>query len=116
MMEKPEVKAEVENTEEEIDMISFRKTNDSVEENMTDLDNREYILIEKQLLGDKTAYNLRNNQSLKNKSSLESSSGVHISSSLESHNQGTVLPSNKAKKSLGKDKLFGKFDLQNLKF
>ena len=32
--------------EEELELISFRKTNTSVEENMGDLDNGDYILIE----------------------------------------------------------------------
>ena len=46
-MEIAHKRSENENTEEEMDMISFRKTNTSVDENMIDLDNGEYILIEK---------------------------------------------------------------------
>lgn len=52
--------------EEELELISFRKTNTSVEENMGDLDNGDYILIENkhqkgiQIL----KYNLFNNEKL----------------------------------------------------
>lgn len=38
---------EQETTEEDIELISFRKTNTSVDENMGELENGEYILIEK---------------------------------------------------------------------
>lgn len=40
------LKNEHESMEEDLELISFRKTNASVDENMIDLDNGEYILIE----------------------------------------------------------------------
>ena len=39
-----------ENTEDDMELISFRKTNTSVEENLMDLDNEEYILIQPNFL------------------------------------------------------------------
>ena len=40
------VSKDCEATEEDMELISFRKTNTSVEENMMDLDNQDYILIQ----------------------------------------------------------------------
>lgn len=43
-METIQIRSENENTEEDIDLISFRKTNTSVEENLGDLDHQELVL------------------------------------------------------------------------
>jgi hypothetical protein len=40
-----------ENTEEDIDMISFRKTNTSVDDNVMDFENADYILVAEQHRG-----------------------------------------------------------------
>ena len=39
-------KNEHESVEDDLELISFRKTNTSVDENMIDLGNEEYVLIE----------------------------------------------------------------------
>ncbi|CAI2384797.1 unnamed protein product [Moneuplotes crassus] len=106
-MDQVQSKPEGENTEEEIDMISFRKTNDSVEENMTDLDNGEYILIKNKLLQGSKESSIEDSKA---KSHLESSYGLNPCSSIENSSKNALDSSNKFKRpsngKMSKDKLF----------